>query len=345
MVHHEWGWMLIVDLFLGGLGAGCLFFAGLAHLSRREFMRGIARTGALMSPLLVIAGCVLLLFDLGRPMNFWRMFVVFRPVSPMWIGSWLLMLFTLVAFGLALLYLPPSWLQACARRAGPLASMFRKLAAWNTPAAEDSFDQRVHETPALIFPKSPRPIAMLRDMLAIGGMPLGIGVGIYTGVLLGAVPARPFWNTPLVAQLFLFSALSTATALLLVLTPHIWQGSDQHRGKEHRLLVFAALFCMSVEVLMIVPFVIHAQLSTLSVREAMVQIMGGPYTTVFWGGVVSLGLLVPFGLLGFGSLGRWQPKSGAMSKRLVSVAAVLILVGGYLLRWVVVHAGQDTWFL
>ncbi|PYX42598.1 MAG: nitrite reductase, partial [Acidobacteria bacterium] len=48
-----------------------------------------------------------------------------------------------------------------------------------------------------------------RRRLAFAGMPISVGVGIYTGVLLGAVQSRPFWNTNLVAQLFLFSALST----------------------------------------------------------------------------------------------------------------------------------------
>jgi hypothetical protein len=37
--------------------------------------------------------------------------------------------------------------------------------------------------------------------IAMIGLPISVGVGIYTGVLLGAVQSRPFWNTNLVAQL------------------------------------------------------------------------------------------------------------------------------------------------
>ena len=54
-----------------------------------------------------------------------------------------------------------------------------------------------------------------RNSLAIIGLPISVGVGIYTGVLLGAVQSRPFWNTNLVAQLFLFSGLSTGCAALI----------------------------------------------------------------------------------------------------------------------------------
>lgn len=57
-----------------------------------------------------------------------------------------------------------------------------------------------------------RDLTASRPLLAAVGFPVCLGVAIYTGVLLGAVQARPFWNTNLVAQLFLFSALSTGCA-------------------------------------------------------------------------------------------------------------------------------------
>ncbi len=41
---------------------------------------------------------------------------------------------------------------------------------------------------------------------------MGIAVAVYTGVLLGAMPARPFWNSPILAMLFLrASALGDPT--------------------------------------------------------------------------------------------------------------------------------------
>jgi len=40
-------------------------------------------------------GCVLLIFDLGRWYRFYKLFLHLRVVSPMSIGTWLLMLFTL----------------------------------------------------------------------------------------------------------------------------------------------------------------------------------------------------------------------------------------------------------
>ena len=41
----------------------------------------------------------------------------------------------------------------------------------------------------------------------MAGIPVSLLVGIYTGVLLGALVARPFWNNPMLPMLFLVSAL------------------------------------------------------------------------------------------------------------------------------------------
>ncbi len=320
MEHHEWGWMVVVYLYVGGLGAGALVLSGLAHLSRRPHLRGIARAGALVAPLLVAGGSGLLVFDLGRPLAAWRLFVAFEPVSPMWIGSWLLTLFIFVGLIAAALHLPSDLAELLATKVPLGRGLLRLLAAFNRDGG-------------------PRPVRLLRDGAAAVGIPLGVGVGIYTGVLLGAIPARPFWNTPMVAQLFLFSALSTASAMLLLLAPLFGKNNE-----EHRTLVAADLVFIVIELFIIVPFIVHAQLGTLSVRAASTLVIGGPYTMPFWIGVVLLGVLVPM-LFEVSDLLGWIAALPRPLRRAVHFTVpVLILVGGYLLRWVFVHAGQASSF-
>ncbi len=68
-------------------------------------------------------------------------------------------------------------------------------------------------------------------------------------------------------------------------------------------------------------------------REAAGVILGGPYTAAFWTLVVSLGLLAPLAA-------EWlELRHRAVPGRL---AAVLVLVGGFALRWILVYAGQHT---
>ena len=121
---------------------------------------------------------------------------------------------------------------------------------------------------------------------------------------------------------------------------------DEILGELERLaLVRADLVFIFLELFIVIPFIVHGKLSVLSAKEALGMVMGGPYTTVFWGGVVALGILLPLVLELMDVAGALRRLPGAIT-RLVHIAApLLILVGGYLLRWVFVHAGQETSFL
>jgi len=94
----EWGYLIIVYLFLGGLSAGLFFASAVATFlnSADDRHKRIARWGALLAPWPVALGSTLLIFDLGNWYRFYKLFLHFRWVSPMSIGAWLLMLFTLV---------------------------------------------------------------------------------------------------------------------------------------------------------------------------------------------------------------------------------------------------------
>ena len=73
--------------FLGGLaGAGSVLAVG-AELTRRPVMARAAKTASALS---VAGSAAALIHDLGRPGRFVNMLRVFKPTSPMSVGSWLL---------------------------------------------------------------------------------------------------------------------------------------------------------------------------------------------------------------------------------------------------------------
>ena len=339
--HHEWGWMIVVYLFLGGLGAGAAVLSAISALTRRQVLQGIAVLGALVAPILVGGGTGLLVFDLGQPLRSYKLFTHLNLVSPMSIGAWLLTIFLIVAAVHALLQLPAGWLEALAGRSPRLAGPLRRLAEWNrtTPETEALGARRVKRE------GSPPSVDFLRRFSALLCIPLGLSVGIYTGVLLGAIPARPFWNTPMVAQLFLFSALSTASALLLLLLPLAARARLDGGEEAVRTLLRVDLIFIFLELFIIIPYVIHGELSVRSARVALDMITGGPYTLPFWGGVVVVGILVPMTLELLDLTGRTHRLALPLKALVHYGAPLLVLFGGYLLRWVFVHAGQDTWFV
>ena len=280
---------------------------------------------ALLAPWPLMLGLAMLVFDLGRPLNFWRLFTTVQLTSPMSIGSWLLTLFVIVSLVYLLLWLPQ-----------PLRNLLRLPLRFG-----DLWHLRRWQ------PLPHRAVRIGRGVLAAFGFVLALGVGMYTGVLLGAIPARPFWNTPMVAQLFLFSALSSGAAFVLFVAALggklVEPDAMQH---ERHFLVSIDASLIILEIFIIIPFFLHQALNTWSSAVSIELVMGGPFTLAFWGGVVFLGLLVPLAIEGY-ELFPLILKEGAVkySRALGMISAVLVLMGGFLLRYVFVYAGQVSHFL
>jgi Polysulphide reductase, NrfD len=74
-------------LFLGGLAAGSSLLGAGADLSNRPVLRRSTRLGALAA---ISLSMVALVRDLGRPARFVNMLRVFKPTSPMSVGTWIL---------------------------------------------------------------------------------------------------------------------------------------------------------------------------------------------------------------------------------------------------------------
>ena len=107
METFDWGWLIVIYLFLGGLGAGAYFVSGLAtYLGSANTYRSISRWGAYLAPFPIIFGSGILIFDLFRPWNFYRLFLTIQPTSPMSIGSWILMAFSGASVINAFLWIP-----------------------------------------------------------------------------------------------------------------------------------------------------------------------------------------------------------------------------------------------
>jgi hypothetical protein len=74
-------------LFLGGLAAGSSLLGAGADLTDRPVMRRATRIGALGA---ISLSMIALVRDLGRPTRFLHMMRVFKPTSPMSVGTWIL---------------------------------------------------------------------------------------------------------------------------------------------------------------------------------------------------------------------------------------------------------------
>ena len=287
----DWGWLIVFYFFFGGLAGGSYFLAVLIDFFGRPEDRPLARLGYYISfPCLAISG-LLLTLDLTRPERFWHMLIesntyhpMFKPWSPMSVGSWALLLFGIFS-----------------------------LLSFLSALAEDG---------RLQWPKARdfRPPGMLGGILSVIGGLLGFYVAGYTGVLL-AVTNRPIWSdTPLLGMLFVVSAASISAALMILLT--------QRSGRTMPGLV--ALHKMDAWVVALEFVVLIAVMISLGpVFRAWLNAWG----LLLFFGVIVVGMLIPLALF-------WRRQwLGDLN---VAAGAMLVLIGGFILRLVIVFSAQGV---
>jgi formate-dependent nitrite reductase membrane component NrfD len=90
---------------------------------------------------------------------------------------------------------------------------------------------------------------------------------------------------------------------------------------------------LTIELFLVALLLIDLSSSTAAHAEAAGLLLGGPYTAVFWVGVVFLGILLPLVI-----------QSLAVTHRIIHtpIAPVLVILGGLALRFVIVSAGQTS---
>lgn len=295
-VLHVWGWEIPFYLFLGGLAAGILIFSAYFSLRNREEELPVAVKWLPLSvPIIIGIGLISLLLDLSHFWYFWQLFTNIRWVSPMSWGAWTLTIIT------------------------PLSLL------WITIWIEDLFpkwDWKYDEVKAGVswLKKQKRILAQILILLAIV-------LGMYTGILLSAFNARPFWNTSILGPLFLVSGLSASAALIVFFS----------KSKiEKRLFTRIDIILISVEIFLIIHLFMGHLAGTQVHIQAAQMFLGGVYTVPFWTFVVGLGLVLPVSLEILELKHKFIP---------AIVPVVLIVAGNLALRFIVVYAGQASRWL
>jgi protein NrfD len=248
-----WHWQIPSYLFLGGLAAGILFFAGVFTILGKEHKYPTTvRTAPMVVPFALVLGLFFLFLDLKHKLYFWQLYTTIRLESPMGWGAWVLMIMTPISFVWSASYLReliPSW--------DWKFSILRKFEAW---------------------------VIKNRILIAWPMTIYAVILGIYTGILLSAFNARPLWNTSILGPLFLVSGMSTGAAVILLL-------SKDH--KERKLMGRIDILLIIIELFFIVHLFMGFKAGSQVQIDAANLFLGGSFTAPFFTFVVLLGLIFP----------------------------------------------------
>ena len=285
-----WGWEIPVYLFLGGWVAGMMIIVGYFLLrGRHREETCVCSVLPGLSVIILSLGMLALFLDLEHKLCVWRLYTTFQVTSPMSWGAWILLL-VYPALVAVFILRPPEILRGI----------------WT---GFDDLSARFGE------PRFVRVIAATNIVL-------GVSLGVYTGILLSALGARPFWNSAILGPLFLVSGLSTAAAFTHLVA---------RRREERELLARSDNVFLAIELFVLGLLLIGLLSSSQAQVEAARLVLGGPFTGVFWVLVVGAGIVIPLVI-----------QSLAVSHRIkhTPLGPLLVMAGGLALRFVVVAAGQ-----
>ncbi len=309
----EWGWLIAIYLFLGGMG-GSMVVVGYLHQLRRN-SKSLSGLGSLIGVLLVALGTLFLIGDLTKPEIFYMVFAS-PHLNP---GSWIVrgsaILTGLIIFGL--LYSAPQI----------------KLFSW------------------LPWSKSESALKALGLIASI----FGFLTVMYTGILIGVVGAVPFWHSPGLPLLFIASGFSTGvTGMLFVNVVQGMRASGVEREAHfhwcHELSRWDAIL-ISVELLVMFLYLYMVSIGSPEGAYSVNDILYGSLAGPFVGGVVLMGLAIPL-LLEYLHITTGKKAAEIVHDHGIFkpcyvplIAATLVIIGGLILRYVILSAGAHVVFL
>jgi Ni/Fe-hydrogenase subunit HybB-like protein len=175
-------------------------------------------------------------------------------------------------------------------------------------------------------------------ILTVVGIPSAFLLHGYVGFIFGSVKANPWWSSPLMPIVFLFSAIVSGIALVMLLYMALTRARRLPLDMPcldtiARYLFYAFLIDFSLEMLDLLHRIYEADESfraldfmvrtRLYVSHIVVQIV--------------LGTLVPLALLAAVQVYRFSDRT---RRRIYAAAGVLTLIGIFAMRWNVVIGGQ-----
>lgn len=358
----HWGIFIATYLFLGGVSGGAYLTSVWASLVKsivgtdgflpklllvddadpehRFACAETARWGSIIALLAIGIGSIALLSHLGAPLRaltFGWNFTNYG--SWMVIGTWMIVLFSLIAV------LETLWLHfgRQARDAEGLSLFPRKILGWIDGVMPWKTDRGIVYVIDRVADITRLPGRVWGGLRVVGGG-IAIMVVIYTAMLLSDLASVPVWTRTYLPFIFLMSGVSTGISAALLGT--VGSGGALSRI-NHR-------FCLTDDVIIIAELVgiglllsFLAESSNVAAQLTLSELLG-TFQLEFIGGVLILGTSLPVVISvtiavvhKFTDVGE-----SASGRRLMTGGYVvkygLVLVGGYLLRFVILLAAVKT---
>jgi Ni/Fe-hydrogenase subunit HybB-like protein len=322
-VELQWSVLIVLYPYITGLVAGAFILASLVRVFRVEAVAPTYRLALLTALAFLLVAPLPLQLHLGHPERSLEMYLTPHTSSAMamfgFVYLWYLMAVLLLEIWLEY---RRELVERARTTTGPLR-IFYRLA---TLGSDD------------VSPEALRIDERVSFVVTLVGIPSAFLLHGYVGFIFGSVKANPWWSTPLMPVVFLFSAIVSGIAVVLLL----YMGLSRLRGVPAdqlcvdtiaRYLFYAFIIDFSLEMLDLIHRIYEADESFHTLDFMVKTRLYLPHIVV----QIVVGTLVPIGLL---ALTQLLTLTVAARRGIYTVASVLTLVGIFAMRWNVVIGGQ-----
>ena len=319
----QWSVLIVLYPYITGLVAGAFILASLVRIFHVEAVRPTYRLALLTALAFLIVAPLPLQLHLGHPERSPEMYFTPHSTSAMamfgFVYLWYLM--AVLVFEIWLDYRQEIVLLSQSNT-GWRRLLYRLMTLGSNNISERSLaiDERVGWFVTLV------------------GIPSAFILHGYVGFIFGSIKANPWWNSPLMPVVFIFSAMVSGIAavmLLYMLTTKLRKVAIDMQCVDTIAMYLFYIFILdfSLEMLDLIHRVYEADESFRSLNFMV-------HTRLYFSQIVLqifLGTLAPILLLGITQVTKLAP---AIRKRIYVVAGCLVQVGIFAMRWNVVIGGQ-----
>jgi len=322
-IELQWSVLIVLYPFLTGLVAGAFILASLERVFRVEAVKPTYRLALLTALAFLLVAPLPLQLHLGHPERSLEMYLTPHTSSAMAMFGFVYMWYLMAVL------VSEIWLDY--RRDIVILSQTttgvkRLLYKAMTLGSSNISDEALaidHKTGWII---------------TIIGIPSAFLLHGYVGFIFGSIKANPWWSSPLMPVVFIFSAMVSGIAAVML----VYMFMCRARGEEidmrcvdtvAKYLFYAFLIDFSLEVLDLIHRIYEADESFRSLDFMVHTKLYLPHIVI----QLLLGTLTPILLL---AATQVLPLNEMKRKLIYSVAGCLTLMGIFAMRWNVVIGGQ-----
>jgi len=322
-VELQWSVLIVLYPFLTGLVAGAFILASLERVFRVEAVKPTYRLSLLTALAFLLVAPMPLQLHLGHPERSFEMYLTPHRSSAMAMFGFVYLWYLMAVLVLEIWLDYRKDIVLLAQSSTGLKRLFYRvltLGSNNISPGALAIDNRVGYIVTVI------------------GIPSAFLLHGYVGFIFGSIKANPWWSTPLMPVVFLFSAMVSGIAAVMLLYMLVTRLRKQQIDMRcvdtvAKYLFYAFIIDFTLEMLDLIhriyeadesfrslDFMVH---SRLFISQIVIQIV--------------LGTLIPIGLL---AITQVVKLTDLTRKKIYWLAGGLTLIGIFAMRWNVVIGGQ-----